>query len=46
MAPCYSVEECQSGEAEIGEQVNEHPHRHRGREDGIGGLQRGNQEMG
>jgi hypothetical protein len=30
----------------VGGWVGEHPHRSRGREDGIGGLQKGNQERG
>jgi hypothetical protein len=40
---CPSVEECQDGE--VGG-WGEHPHRSRGKGDGIRGLRRGNQERG
>ena len=36
---CSSVGECQSGEAGVGEWVEEHPHRSRRRRNGIGGFQ-------
>jgi hypothetical protein len=45
-APCPSKGEHQGREAEVGRWVGEHPHRGRGKEDWIGGLQRGNQEWG
>ena len=45
-SPCTSGGECQGGEARVGGWVGEHPHRRMGREDGIGGFQRGNQERG
>jgi hypothetical protein len=45
-ARCPSVRECQGGEVGVGGWVGEHPHRSRGREDGIGGFQRGNLEKG
>jgi hypothetical protein len=34
-ARCFSVGECQGQKAEMGEWAGEHPHRSRGREDGI-----------
>ena len=45
-ARCLSIRECQGGKVEVGEQMEEHPHRCRGREDRKGGLQRENQERG
>ena len=39
-APCPIIGECQDQEAEVGGLVS------RGREDGIGGFQKGNQERG
>ena len=35
-ARCPSVGECEGGEAGVGVWVGKHPHRSRGREDGIG----------
>jgi hypothetical protein len=43
---CPSVGECQDGEAEEGGWMEEHPHRNRGRGDGIGDLWKGNWERG
>ena len=40
-AQCPSVGECQDREAGVGGWVREHPHRSRGRGDGIGGIQEG-----
>jgi hypothetical protein len=37
---CPRVGECQVDEVGVGGWVEEHPHRSRGREDGIGGLRR------
>jgi hypothetical protein len=39
---CLSEGECQDREAGVGGWVGEYPHRSRGREDSIGGFQRGN----
>jgi hypothetical protein len=39
-ARCFNVGECQGGEAGVGGLVS------RGKEDGIGGFQRGNKERG
>ena len=41
---CPSVGECQGRKVGAGRWVGEHPHRSRGREDGIGGFWRRNQE--
>ena len=41
-----SVGQCQGGEVGVGEWVGEHPHRSRGREDGIGGFWTVIQERG
>jgi hypothetical protein len=41
-AQCPSIREFEGGEAGVGGWVLEHPHRSRGREDGIRGLQREN----
>jgi hypothetical protein len=41
-AGCPSVGECQGGELGVGGWVEEHTHKSREREDGIGGFQRGN----
>ena len=35
---CPSAGDCQGGEAGVGEWVGEHPHRRRGKWDGIGGF--------
>jgi hypothetical protein len=43
-AQCRSVGECQYRKGGENGWVEEHPHRSRGKEDGIGGLHRGNQE--
>ena len=43
-ARCRSVVECQGGEAGVGRWVGEHPHRSRGKGNGIGVLKRGNQK--
>ena len=45
-ARCPNVGECQGGEEGVGGWVGEHPHRSRGRRDGIEGFQRGNWEWG
>jgi hypothetical protein len=37
-AQCPSVGECQGGEVGVGEWLEEHPHRRRGREDGTGSF--------
>jgi hypothetical protein len=43
-SPCSSVGECQGREVGVG--GGEHPHRRKGRKDGIGVFQRGIQERG
>jgi hypothetical protein len=45
-ARCLSIGEYLGGDAGVGGWAREHPHRSRWREDEIGGLWRGNQEMG
>jgi hypothetical protein len=45
-AQCPSVGEYQAMEVGVDEWVEEHPHRSRVMEDGIGGLGWGNQERG
>ena len=42
-AGCLSVGECQDGEERVGRWSREHPHRSRGREDGIEGFPEGKQ---
>jgi hypothetical protein len=43
---CPSIAECQYRRTGVGGWVREHPHRNRGREDGIGDFQRGNRRRG
>ena len=45
-ALCSSIGEFEVGEAGMGRRVEEHPHRSRGRGNGIGSLWRGNWERG
>ena len=43
-AKCPSVGECQGSEVGVGGWVREHPHRSRGRKDGMGGCRGGTGE--
>jgi hypothetical protein len=43
---CPSLGECQGGRMGVGGRVGEHPHRGRGRWDGIGVFRRGDLEGG
>ena len=45
-APCPSVGECHGGEVGLGGFLEEHTHRSRGRVEGIGDSQMGNQKRG
>jgi hypothetical protein len=44
--PCPSVREYKDMELGVGSWVDEHPHRNRGKKDGIEGFWRGNLERG